>query len=329
MSMILMAIMGWFLTPVTESGTLFGRGGEISVERDLGEILYRIDLPDFKVTAISAYNKRRGLTRVDVAPRSKLVLVTWFELVTGYHSEVMDFDGNVLKTMKGVNSAVFIDREGKRMAIARSIYTDGERLKSEGVWIYDFETNKEEKILDTGAHLEWGNFDNSLYISSGGEEGTYGFRYDLSSKILTETVLGTGAFSPNGEYRWGFKDGEIRVFRRVSQEVVSEDFELVKSQKFSKPLYWMRDSLIVIPRIRGELKDGLLDVETGRVLGVSGSILSVTNDDQYVYICKPGLILEKLPMADLEVLYEGKTENANLTEEGSKDVGKNSDGEPR
>jgi len=313
MSILLMVVMSGFLTPVTESGTQFGAGGVITVEKELADILYRIDLPQSRIVPIASGTRKKGLNKIDLVPNSKMLLVTWFETGVGYSLDVMDFEGKVLKSMEGVGSAVFIDHAGRRMAFARKKYTFGERTESLGVVLYDFESDKEERILDTGLHIEWGNFDNSLYIGFGGEEAP-GIRYDLSTKEVTEIVLGTGAFSPDGEYRWGFKDGEIKIFRRVSQEVVSEDFELLKSEEYGEPLYWMGGSLIMLPHLWGELEDRLLDVRTGKTLKAPGRILSITDDEQFVYICKPGLVLEKIAMKGLEVLYEGKSQGNEVTE---------------
>ncbi len=327
MSILLMVVMSGFLTPVTESGTQFGAGGVITVEKEFADILYRIDLPKSRIVPIASGTRKKGLNKIDLVPNSKMLLVTWFEFKVGYSLEVIDFDGKVLKTMNGVGSAVFIDDAGRRMAFARKEYTFGERTESLGVVIYDFESDKEEKILDTGLDLEWGSFDNSLYVGFGEEEAP-AFRYDLSTREVSNITLSAGKFSPDGKLRCGLKDGRYKIFRSASQEIISDDFPLFSTIPHGTPA-WMSNTIVKLPHGGRELEEYLLFVETGRTLKAPGRILSVTDDEQFVYICKPGLVLEKLPMADLEVLYEGKTENANLTEEGSKDAGKNSDGERR
>ena len=76
----------------------------------------------------------------------------------------------------------------------------------------------------------------------------------------------------------------------------------------------MGNSIIMIPHPSRELEDFLLFVETGKTMKAPGRIVCVTADEQFVYICKPGLRLEKLPMADLEVLYEGKDDTVEKSE---------------
>lgn len=306
MSILLMIVMSGFITPVTEYGIQFAAGGDIAVEKELSNTLYRVDQVNSTIAPIFKAAPRKGLNSIDISPRSRKLLVTWFELGLGYSLDVMDFEGKVLKSMDGVGSAVFIDHAGTRMAFARSKYTHGEETESLGVMIYDFSTDKEEKILDTGLDLEWGSFDNSLYVSFGGEEAA-GFRCDLTTKEVTDIRLSCGRFSPDGKLRYGIKDGTYKIFRSASQEVISDNFEMFTNRPHGTPA-WMSDTIIMLPHSKRDLEDSLLFVETGKSLKAPGRILSVTDDKQFVYICKPGLLLKKIAMKDLEVLYEGKSQ---------------------
>jgi len=211
-----------------------------------------------------------------------------------------------------------MDELGRRMAYTKGIKIHGESIVSEGTWIHSFDSNDDVTVWEKGVWLEMGRFNNTLYIRDTREEVNY-HAYRINTKKIEETELSYGEFSPNGAYRWGYREsGGTCIFRGETREEISTDSPFLESRRYGGPIQWMSDTIAMLPRYKQELEEYLLFVETGKTLKAPGRILSVTDDEQFVYICKLGLVLEKLPMADLEVLYEGKTERLGRTDEGNK-----------
>jgi hypothetical protein len=280
--------------------------------------VYKIDLAEG--TAAPIYEQDRTINEVRYSGASQRILVAGFDKQFKFALDIVDIQGALITRMDNVVSGVFIDESGRRMAYTKGIHMDG--IVSQGTWIHAFGSNEDINVWEKGVWLEMGRFNNTLYIRDTREEVEY-HAYHIDTEKIEATELSYGEFSPNGAYRWGYRQhGGTCILRGETREEISTDFTFLNSKRHGGPPQWMSDSLLMLPRYKQELEEYLLFVETGRTLKAPGRILSITDDEQSVYICKPGLVLEKLPMAALEVLYEGKTENADLTEEGRKDAGK-------
>ena len=297
---------------------LFLSEDRLPVEEQFRSV-YRVDLSELDAEAQTKariiYTSElsvRDMVRAKVADR---IIVHATDHNTGYTEvAIINQSGKVLKTFENAVSAVFIDPLGTKMVFTKG-YMDSNLLQaSRGTWLYDFGAGREEKIADTGLYLERTYFDNSVYVRRG--DGSSAFRYDIAPGRIEEVDLYYGGFSPQGTYRWGYKlVGGVEIVQRKSGNIVSEDFELFSTRHHGTPLYWMNDNLIMVPHAGKELEDYLLFVETGRTLKAPGRALAVTEDGTGVYVCKPGLVVEKVPMDELQVLYESTVAVAVIDED--------------
>lgn len=290
----------------------------LPVEGDF-KAVYEIDLENF--TARVIYTSDLVLRDVVSAEQSDRMIVHATNYETGDKEvHLIKRNGELVEKFQDGVSAVFVDAAGSNMVYTRGELNKNLLTESRGTWLQDLSTGEEKMIAETGLYLEWASFNRSLYISNSGEGGD-GFRYLMETGEIEDSDLLYGSFSPAGAYRWGYMTwGGVYIKNWETDEIVSTEFELLKTRRHATPLYWMSDSLAMLPHYKLELEDYLLYVETGRTLKAPGRVLSVTNDEKYVYVCKPGLVIEKVAMGELEVLYEGKGETSPADGEASADV---------
>lgn len=268
------------------------------------ETVYRIDLRDLTIAPV--FTSTRGVFGVQYSTTFGRVLVPGHVAGHGgghnFGIDIIDVEGNLLDTVTDGFSAVFLNGPGTRIAVSKAVTDIDLNVSSKGTWIYDLETCGTEMIFAGGTSVEFLDAKDTIYMRDGG--GTYRL-YDLKRKQLSVAEIGYGGFSPNGEYRWGYKPDGVKIVLMETGEVVSSDFELLETQEHGTPLYWMTDNIVMVPKYKEE-NDFLLFVDSGKTLKAPGRILALTDDEEYVYLCKPGLVIEKVAMGDLEVLYEGK-----------------------
>lgn len=301
-----------FLTVVLLSGlsaapstnVSFVTGGMISDMPDHYGSLFRVDLDSLECTAI--FKGTHPLFLLDVADTADRALVRYFEKGVGYTVVMLGSDGTVLATIGDSGSAVFVKPDGSCVAYSRDPYSHGDPVVSEGIWVHDYDDNSEKKLCDGGGWLEWVEFNGRLYIR-GGEVSKRCFIYDSKTESVYESKIGYGEFSPGGAFLWQYElGGGTQIVQNDSQDVISEEYEILKSRRHGTPPRWLNASIITLPHFVDEFEDYLLFVETGKTLRAPGRVIAVASDEQSVYVCKPGLVVEKVSMESLTVIDEGK-----------------------
>lgn len=271
------------------------------------EVYYSVYCVDFKTETVKRlYKSTVRVLEVDHPPDSDTILISGHGNKSFYVEDLIDVNGKFIRRLDRAIDAVFIDTQGERVAYVKGTSADGDELTTEGTWILDLKTNKEEKICEGGYSLQWSAFDHNLYICKYDEGQGGGYRYSVDTGELTEADFTLGEISPGGTYEWQFESGSgVKIIHRRSGCVISDGFELLRSHKDGRPYYWMTDRIVMVPYEWGKSEDFLLFADSGRSLKAPGRVLGVTSDERYVYVCKPGLVLEKMAIERLEVVYAG------------------------
>lgn len=318
MSIVLFLTLSGLLTPPDASGVVLTTGDVLS-SAPKRNVVYTVELASGAVRPVyEAMFNMDGTTRelgvhgLDHPERSKLALVGVVDSYSGYKAtDLIDLEGHLTKRIENTVSAVFLDDEGARIAYTTGVDEEDSKVFSTGTWVLDVATNKEEKVCDEGFYLERGRFDGNLYINTS-TEGLGGYLYNLGTKQLEKSDLAGVRFSPGGKYYWACSSptSAVEIIKRGTGQAVSCDFELMSSSRHGMPLYWMSDRVIMLPHFMDESEDYLLFVESGKTLKVPGRLLHVSEDEKFVFYCKPGQVVDKMAMRDLEVLYQGKDDTA-------------------
>lgn len=288
------------------SRTMYFTEDRLPVDGDFKSV-YEIDTE--KLTARVIYTSELVVRDIARAEQSDRMIAHGTNYDTGQKEVyVINRNGDLIKKFENATRAVFIESSGSRIVYTRGELNKNLLTESRGTWLYNLNTGEEKKIAETGLYLEWAGFNRSVYVSGG---GTGAFIYSVETGRMEAVDPDAGGFSPGGTYRWFYGSTDaIPIVRCDTGEVVSSDFDLLNSQRHGTPFYWMNDRILMLPHYKKEIEDYLLFIESGETVKAPGRVLSVTNDEKFVYICKPGLVIEKVAMADLEVLYPGKEDVA-------------------
>jgi len=308
MIFILMVTVSGLLTPPDGAGTVYAVGGYLPV-KDSYRVLYEIDIAEGRISPV--YEHETNIFRVSRAPGSNRITVTGFDRDTvRFMSKVIDTRGQLIRNMTDTISAIFLDPAGNRMAYTKGFVNDEGREISQGVWILNVETGEERQICEDGLYLAWQDYYKTLRITMG-FENEKGYIYHVESDRVESCEMFDADFSPGGRYYWQRAAIGIRIIERSSGEVISSDYEYVNTpQRHGDPPFWLDDQYLAYPPYRQELETSVLNVASGRALKIPGRLLSIDPAGTHVYVCKPGLVIEKVAMGDLEVLYDGKGERS-------------------
>jgi hypothetical protein len=157
--------------------------------------------------------KAGNIVRFEVSPSGRIAVLS---VLWGSHEElssrspvvlrILDASGNpILPPVASVRDFVW-DPAGRRIA-----YTTGDPDHSKddyrmtGTWVLDVKTGDTNRVLDTGRHVAWAEFDGGLYIlavpDSVLEQPTV-WRYDPETGIAEEVDSRGIHFSPSGHFNF-------------------------------------------------------------------------------------------------------------------------------
>ena len=124
-------------------------------------------------------------------------------------------------------------------------------FRMNGTWVLDTRSGKSTKVLETGRHVAWADFDGNLYIrdvppSVAGQPRTW--RYDPRTGSVVEVPYKGIHFSPSGLYYFEKKSpnyGRFDLFESSSGRSLLASSTLLKGL-VPEPVGWMPDGDVLI-----------------------------------------------------------------------------------
>lgn len=286
-------------------GVVFLDSGRLP-DVQMSRLVYRFEPASCLLTPI--YECDRSISGISYTPKAERILIAGYNKDLKFCLDIVSLQGALIERVDDAVSEVFLDEYGTEMAYTMGTQVHGEPIESQGTWIRNFSTGDREKVWDHGVWLESGSFDHALYIRDRKQGAEY-HRYDLQRREIKDIDLTYGQFSPKGTYRWQYgSTGGVEIIRSDTGANISENSKILRAMRHGTPLYWMNDSILMLPHFMTELEDYVLFVVSGKTLKAPGRILSMSDDERFVFVCKPGLVVEKVAVESLEVLEEGKTD---------------------
>jgi hypothetical protein len=126
--------------------------------------------------------------------------------------QIADIDGNLIFS---VNDALEYcwspDGDGIAYITYDIILADYEYRYPTGLWVIDLKTGKREKLVARAAKLNWAMHDNCLYYVVWDSTGTFMYKWDPESKLISETHHKNIYFSPDGLYYITLRDYDAGI----------------------------------------------------------------------------------------------------------------------
>lgn len=239
--------------------------------------------------SISYDNKYLGiLNKPKDAPETLILINHKGEKVLGLPEHVQEYawhpDSNKIIYMTGM----------------QRMHGDDTLIDSNGIWLYNIEEKKKEKIAEKGWHLRADNAERALYFWNGKKT----IKYDLDTRRTKETdLLESKEYSSNGRYYVFYLDdpnfsapywSPFRIYDTKKKEILPPDKIGFLSERNPTAYLWGKDSGTLIFKGRRErtiyTKTAFIyDIESNKLIKqLEGMPVGISKDRSVLVMYKDG-----------------------------------------
>lgn len=191
------------------------------------------------------------------------------------------------------------------------MHGDNTIIDSNGIWLYNIEENKKEKIVEKGWHLRSDNAERAFYFWNG--EKT--IKYDLDTRKTQETdILESEEYSSDGRYYVFYLDdpnfnspywSPFRIYDTKMKEILPPERMDFISERNPTAYLWGKDSGVLIFKGRRErtiyTKTAFIyDIESNKLIKqLEGMPVGISKDRTVLVMYKDGeFFTEKIPSSN-------------------------------
>ena len=256
----------------------------------LNNKIVKIDLVEDKIEDLYKFTDTNLILNVNLSPNGKYIAAVVRDALV-----VISNEGTKITTLKNTVNVYEWSPDSKYIAyITGTMQPEGrEPFKSSGLWIYDIENDKSEKISENTIKIRFSRQDGKLHYGNRIDDlPTQFFSYDTESRLSNSTTIIGLDFSPDGKYFLRDASGEYDFVLCLTEG--NKKLHWLPEVKNINEVYWLTNDTVFNFSLNGSFTFNPFTKE--KINTFEGTVMGWSPDRKYVvsYKDKYAVITETL-----------------------------------